>query len=136
VNATATAPLDAAGLVRGLRRAERRIKFKAATLTLPLFAFVLLTFIVPIAALLSKSVVDADVAKILPHTVAALRGWDGQALPTDAAFDALIGDIRAAREAGTLASAGTRLNYDAAVLHRTPFAGNAGKKRARYADRE
>jgi putative spermidine/putrescine transport system permease protein len=41
-----------------------------------------------------------------------LKSWDGRDLPPEPAYAALIADIRAAREAGTLASAATRLNYD------------------------
>jgi len=58
--------------------------------------------------------VSAEVARILPHVTSELRGWDGRGLPPDSAFAALITDLRAAREAGTLASAATRLNYDVA----------------------
>ncbi len=49
---------------------------------------------------------------MLPRVTAALRSWDGRDLPAEAAYAALVADIRAAREAGTLASAATRLNYD------------------------
>ncbi|HSC98509.1 MAG TPA: ABC transporter permease [Casimicrobiaceae bacterium] len=83
-------------------------------LVLPLFAFLLATFIVPIGSMLARAAVDSEVARILPHVTSELRGWDGRALPPDSAFAALITDLRAAREAGTLASAATRLNYDVA----------------------
>jgi len=81
---------------------------------LPLFLFLLATFIVPIAAMLARAVVDSDVARILPRVSTELRRWDGRDLPPDAAFAAMVDDLRAAREAGTLASAATRLNYDVA----------------------
>ena len=99
-------------LARGLARAERGAKLRAVALTLPLLLFLLATFVGPIGALLTKSVVDTDVARILPHVTTALRSWDGRALPPDAAWAALIDDIRAARAEGTLAPAATRLNYD------------------------
>ena len=51
-----------------------------------------------------------------PRVTAALRDWDGRGLPPEKAYAALVRDIRAAREAGTLASAATRLNYDVAGL--------------------
>ena len=109
---TAASTLDDRGLKRGLARAERRVKLRAAALTLPLLLFLLATFVGPIAALLTKSVVDTDVPRILPRVTAALRNWDGQALPPENAWRALADDIRAARADGTLASAATRLNYD------------------------
>src|SRR5438128_617121 len=55
-----------------------------------------------------------DIAQILPRVSAALARWDGRDLPPEAAYVALAADIRSAREAGTLASAATRLNYDVA----------------------
>jgi putative spermidine/putrescine transport system permease protein len=100
------------GLVRGLARAERRTKLRAIALTLPLLLFLLATFVGPIAVLLTKSVVDTDIARIFPRVTAALHDWDGRALPPPAAWTALAEDVRAARAEGTLASAATRLNYD------------------------
>jgi putative spermidine/putrescine transport system permease protein len=81
---------------------------------LPLFLFLLASFIVPIGSMLARGVADSDVARTLPRVTAELRRWDGSALPDEGAFAALIADIREAREAGTLASAATRLNYDVA----------------------
>ena len=101
-------------LRRALRRSERREQFRAAALVLPLFLFLLATFIVPIGSMLARGVADTDVAHTLPRVTAALARWDGRGLPDEGAYAALVADIRAAREAGTLASAATRLNYDVA----------------------
>lgn len=87
-------------------------KLKAAGLVLPLLIFLLATFIVPIGALLGRGVIDPEVPHVLPRTVEALQDWDGRDLPPETAFAALVADMRAARAAGTLASAATRLNYD------------------------
>jgi putative spermidine/putrescine transport system permease protein len=106
------AALRDAGLARGLARAERAGKLRAFLLTLPLLAFLLLTFVGPIGALLAKSVADTDVSRIFPRVTAALRSWDGRSLPPEPAWTALAEDIRAARADGTLPSAATRLNYD------------------------
>ena len=103
---------EAAALRRALKRSRRREQVRAAALVLPLFLFLLATFIVPIGAMLSRAVFDSEVAAIMPHVTAELARWDGRQLPPDAAYAALIEDVRAAREAGTLASAATRLNYD------------------------
>jgi putative spermidine/putrescine transport system permease protein len=103
-----------AALRRALRRSHRREQLRAAALVLPLLLFLLATFIVPIAAMLSRAVFDSEVAAIMPRVTAALAHWDGRQLPPDAAYAALVEDVRAAREAGTLASAATRLNYDVA----------------------
>src|SRR5689334_24138205 len=103
-----------AELRRALRRSGRREQWRAALLVLPLFVFLLGTFIGPIGSMLARAALDTEVPHILPHVTAELHGWDGQGLPPDAAFAAMVTDLRAAREAGTLASAATRLNYDIA----------------------
>jgi len=105
------APIE---LRRALRRSGRREQWRAALLVLPLFLFLLASFIVPIGVMLARAIVDPDVARILPRVSAELRHWDGRDLPPDAAYAAMVDDLRAAREAGTLASAATRLNYDVA----------------------
>lgn len=113
--AHAAAAIRGAGerdLRRALRRSRRREQWRAAALVLPLFVFVVACFVVPIGAMLARGVFDTDLARILPNVTAALKAWDGRELPPNAAYQALIADIRAAREAGTLASAATRLNYD------------------------
>jgi putative spermidine/putrescine transport system permease protein len=101
-------------LRRALRRSERREQWRAAVLVLPLFLFLLASFILPIGSMLARAVFDSDVARILPRVSAELRHWDGRDLPPERAFAAMVADLRAAREAGTLASAATRLNYDVA----------------------
>ena len=99
-------------LARQLARAERAKKLRAALLTAPLLLFLLLTFLGPIGALLTKSFVDTELAAALPRVAEQIRRWDGHALPDEATYAALIDDVRAARAAGTLAPAATRLNYD------------------------
>jgi putative spermidine/putrescine transport system permease protein len=105
-------PLEGASLKRQLRRSRRVEQLKSAALVAPLLLFLLATFAIPIAALLGRGVVDPEVPKVLPGVTRALAGWDGTDLPGEAAFAALIEDMRAARTAGALASAATRLNYD------------------------
>jgi len=67
---------DARALQRSLARAERRRKLRAFSLTLPLLVFLLLTFMVPIAALLKRAVENPEVANALPRTVVALEKWN------------------------------------------------------------
>jgi len=118
----APAPAGTSELRRALARSQRRDKLKAAVLVLPLFVFLLACFIGPIGAMLARGVSDHDVPQILPRVTAALAHWDGRELPPEAAYAALIADIRAARDAGTLASAATRLNYDVAGYRTLLFA--------------
>ena len=72
--------------------------------------------------MLARGVMDTDIPRILPRVSAELARWDGTELPPEAAYAALIADIRAARDAGTLASAATRLNYDVAGFRSLMFA--------------
>ena len=99
-------------LARQLARAERARKWRAFLLTAPLLLFLLLTFLGPIVALLTKSFVDTELAEALPRVTHEISRWDGRAVPDEATFAALIDDVRAARADGTLAPAATRLNYD------------------------
>jgi putative spermidine/putrescine transport system permease protein len=112
----------AAALRRALKRSGRREQLRAAALVLPLFLFLLATFIVPIGAMLGRALFDREVGEIMPRVTGELAHWDGRELPPDAAYAALIEDVRAARDAGTLASAATRLNYDVAGFRSLFFA--------------
>jgi putative spermidine/putrescine transport system permease protein len=109
-------------LATQLARAERARKLKAALLTAPLAVFLLLTFLGPIGALLTKSFVDTELGAALPRVTQEIRRWDGRGLPDEATFAALIVDVRAARAAGTLAPAATRLNYDISGFRSLLFA--------------
>ncbi|GGY22361.1 ABC transporter permease [Paludibacterium paludis] len=99
---------------RKLARAERMNRIKSQLLILPLVVFILLVFVTPIAALLVRSVVNPEVAGALPRTVAALKEWNGRALPPEAAYAALETDLSAAREAQKLGDLGKRLNMELA----------------------
>ncbi len=95
-----------------LRRAERRRKLKAAGLVLPLFLFLLTTFIAPILLLLYRSIENPELLEVMPRTVAAIQYWNGADIPEEAVFEALTADLRQARKDRTVGKAGKRLNYD------------------------
>ena len=102
-------------LQQQLARAERRRQWNAFALTLPLLIFLLLTFLVPIAALLKRAVENPEVANALPRTVVAIDKWtDRETVPEPAVFTALAADLAAmpdSSDAGTLAR---RLNSEVA----------------------
>ena len=79
-----TAVLGSPELRRSLLRVEQRRRLVAISLTLPLLVFLLVTLLVPIAALLQRAVENPEVANALPRTVAALAGWDRQGTPASA----------------------------------------------------
>ncbi len=103
---------DGTPLKVALARAERREKVKAVGLVLPLFAFIILSFVVPILIMLYNSVYDPDVAENLPQTVVALKQWDGKELPSEEVFAAFVADMKAAQKNKQVALVGKRLNYE------------------------
>jgi putative spermidine/putrescine transport system permease protein len=106
-----TSPVQDTLLIRRqLRRIRLRSQMVALLLIAPLFLFLMLSFVAPIALLLVRGVDNGEVARILPRTATALGGWQGAAAPDESAFAALAADLKAApREA--VAEAARRLNY-------------------------
>jgi putative spermidine/putrescine transport system permease protein len=78
----------------------------------PLFLFLALTFVLPIATLLLKSVYDPELANTMPQTRAAIAAWDGRDLPSEDVFAAFAADMRTANEQKTTGFIGKRLNYE------------------------
>jgi putative spermidine/putrescine transport system permease protein len=93
-------------------RAERSNRIRAFLLAVPAVAFLLVTFCIPIGAFLMKSVANPEVRAVLPETLKELQTWDGTSIPEENAFAALVNDLQRARQAGTAASLGKRLNYE------------------------
>jgi putative spermidine/putrescine transport system permease protein len=100
-------------LQRQLARAERRRKWRAFALTLPLLLFLLVTFLVPIAALLARAVENPEVVHALPRTVDVLAGWDRKGLPPAQAYAALAADFAAFPDRADAGALARRLNNEA-----------------------
>ena len=83
---------------------------RAVGLTLPLVAFIGVTFLAPLAAMLVRSVYDPVVADALPETMRALASWDGAEVPDEAVFAAFATELVAAQQARTVGRVATRLN--------------------------
>ena len=111
---TVTAPLEHPGrsLETKLRAAERRRKLNAFALVAPLFLFIVVVFVLPILSILYFSVDDPKLPLILPRTHEVVARWDGATLPDEAAYEALVTDLKDAYEAKTAAVIGMRLNYE------------------------
>ena len=103
---------DGTPLKLKLQRAERRRKLRAVGLVLPLFAFIVVAFIFPIGVMLFNAVHDDSLATILPRTTTTLRDWDGKDLPGEAAYAALVEDLKQGWKDRTVAEAGKRMNYE------------------------
>ena len=93
-----------------MARPLRRARLRAAALTLPLLAFVGVTFIAPLGLMLLRSVHEPDVADALPRTLSLLKSWDGISDPGEDAFRTLGGELRALHERRRLGIVATRVN--------------------------
>ena len=80
----------------------------------PLALFLLLVFLVPIAALLYKSVGNPEVVNGLPRTVEAIAQWDGKGLPGEDVYKVLSQDLAESRKKQTLGDLSKRLNMELA----------------------
>ena len=105
---------DPRALQRSLAHAERRRKLRAFSLTLPLLLFLLLTFIVPIVALLQRAVENPEVARALPRTVASLDRWDRRSTPEADAFAAIAKDLGSLPDSADAGALARRLNTEVA----------------------
>ena len=85
-------------------------RLRAAALTLPLAAFVGITFIAPLGLMLVRSFYEPRVADALPRTLAALQQWDGVSVPAEDAFRALGSELRSLSEQRRLGIVASRVN--------------------------
>ncbi|WP_207100388.1 ABC transporter permease [Paracoccus shandongensis] len=103
---------DGRPLVRALARSQSLARRRAFLLVLPLLAFILITFVVPIGQMLQRSFYNDGFSANMPHLSQWFadnpRGTD----PDEAAWTALATDLQAAAEARTIGVVGTRINYD------------------------
>jgi len=102
---------DGRPLKVALARASRRARRRAFVLVVPLLAFILFTFVVPIGQMLFRSVHNTQFSDNAP----ALTAWfdaNPKAAPDEAAYAALAADLAAAAKARTIGAIGTRINFD------------------------
>ena len=105
---------DGIPLKAKLRIAERRSKLRAFGLILPLFAFILITFLVPICLMLYNSFNNPLLSEHFPNTLAALEAWDSSGAPTPAepVYEALAAEMTRTFKDRTIGKIATRLNYE------------------------
>ena len=80
----------------------------------PLFLYLLVFFLAPIAGMLWRSVENAELREVMPRTAAAIAAWSGEGLPDDEVFAIFADELRLTYEDKTLAVAAKRLAYDLA----------------------
>ena len=103
---------DGVPLEQSLKKAERRNKIKAFLLVAPLLLFLLITYISPIAEMLTRSVDDTMITKMLPKTFKSMEKWDGKELPPEEVFASFLADYKILVEAKTQGKLGQRLNKE------------------------
>jgi len=101
---------DTPGLKARLARAERINKTRSLLLVLPLLAFILVFFLLPIGSMLMRSVENPTLSAQMPRTAQALLAWDGRALPGEALYASVGEEILGLVDSGQLDLVGSDLN--------------------------
>ncbi|GGH57756.1 ABC transporter permease subunit [Frigidibacter albus] len=103
---------DGKPLKQALAHAQARARRKALLLVVPLLAFIVITFVVPIGQLLFRSIHNDGFSANMPQISAWFDETKAGDAPDEAAYAALVADIAAAAEARTIGVVGTRVNYE------------------------
>lgn len=102
---------DGRPLKAALAAAQSRARRRAFLLVLPLLAFVLITFVIPIGQMLHRSIYHDGFSANAPQVSAWFAAHPAGTEPDEAAFAALAEDFKAMKAAKTAGEAGTRVNY-------------------------
>lgn len=111
VTAALLTTADGRPLKAALAAAQARAKRRAFLLVLPLLAFVVLTFIIPIGQMLDRSFHHDGFSANAPAVAAWFDANPPGTEPDEAAFAALAEDFRGMKQNKTAGEAGTRVNY-------------------------
>lgn len=92
----ASIPTTAGGvpLKAVLRRIQRKQTIEALMLLTPLLVFLSITFVLPIGSMLLQGVDNPEVRNALPRTAEAIGRWEGEGLPSEAIYGALVADLQ------------------------------------------
>ncbi|MBL4829305.1 MAG: ABC transporter permease [Aliivibrio sp.] len=107
---------DQSKLKQNLQKAERKKRIRSLMLTLPMLAFIMVTFVVPIAEMLYRSIDNPLIAKNLPNTVKSLSQWDQQSLPAKESYEVLAKELITLYRSKTLPPLASRLNIEVAGM--------------------
>ena len=103
---------DGTPLKKKLARALFRSRVRAVSLVVPLFAFVMVSFVIPIFALMWQGVYNDRFSTYTPNLTQQLSKWDGLEEPDEALFMALVEDLKQARKDRTIGRIATRVNQE------------------------
>ena len=99
-------------LKAALSRAQAKSRRRAFWLVAPLLLFILASFVLPIGQMLYRSIHNPGFSANMPLVSAWFAENPAGTPPDEAAYTALVEDMRAAAKARTIAVVGTRVNYD------------------------
>ena len=99
-------------LKKRLNKSGRKRRWISRLLVMPTVIFLIVFFLIPLADILCKSIINPEIHKSLPKTLQALNHWDGQSTPDDIVFAALLHDLKEARKQGVAGAIGRRLGYE------------------------
>jgi len=103
---------DGTPLKDSIRKSERRARARAFLLVLPLLAFLVVTFVIPIISMMTRSVYNPEVVNFLPNTAEALQQWDGTGVPDEPVFAAMAADMVKGLEDRTIGRVAARVNRE------------------------
>ena len=112
VTAAPLTTADGRPLARALARSQARARRRAFLLVLPLLAFVIITFVIPIGQMLHRSMYNDGFAAHMPQVSAWFHENPPGTQPDETAFAALAADLKTAADNRTIGIVGTRINYD------------------------
>jgi len=113
MNQTASGPIlttDGIPLKVSLQKSERRNKIRAFLLAAPLLVFILVTFLIPIADMLVRSIDDRQINTVFPKTFEVYKKWDQQGLPSEELYKTMFFEVKNS-EGYDIGKASTRMNY-------------------------
>jgi len=102
---TAALALNPAELKQAARTVQRK-RWMALAFVLPLLLFVVVTFALPIATMLWRSVHHPTLGELIPQTLKQLQEWNGEGLPPETALNQFANELHNLnnnRQAGKLA---------------------------------
>jgi putative spermidine/putrescine transport system permease protein len=117
---------DGKPLTVALRHSRARQKRRAFFLVAPLLLFIVATFIVPIGLMLSRSLHNDEFSSVAPNLGVWFDAHPAGTPPDEAAYEALVLDLRLMKAAKAQGAAGGRVNYDFSGA-RSLFTGTARK---------
>ncbi len=103
---------DGTPLKKKLAQALFRSRVRAVSLVVPLLAFVVASFVIPIFALMWQGVYNDRFSTYTPNLSDQLSKWDGLGEPDEDLFVALVADLKKARKDRTIGRIATRVNQE------------------------